>query len=339
MRKKCIKFLTFFIISLLSCVLFSADTEAITLTTELKPTGTFWQEVPISCYVAGAWYNSQYWSCPNSSYPNTWDGDTYAVRTQNTYPVIEGNYYQLHLVLRNPNGNPDIGINPIFWNFNTSGDFTPVALEEYYVDEKANISSCTYSYSTSGNTTHITSTNCLEHDIFYNKIYVFTFISNISGNVRFQLGNTSSVLVSSNRSGLTGPYAYNYTFGLRKIVEFEPSGASAMNEKDDEDRSNIESQQESSSYDSGESASEATETGTTLLGAFSAFVSALTSATPSDCTLDMDLGNLDMGEVDFCELDPPAGFSALASVFLILFCVPLSIATARKIINLFRSFQ
>lgn len=83
----------------------------------------------------------------------------------------------------------------------------------------------------------------------------------------------------------------------------------------------------------------AENTGTTLLQAFTAFVGALTSATPSNCNLDMDLGNLDMGVVNLCSLSPPAGFSALASIFLILFCVPLSIATARKVITLFRSFQ
>lgn len=112
-----------------------------------------------------------------------------------------------------------------------------------------------------------------------------------------------------------------------------------QNDRDQQDRDNIESQQDDISNDSDDSQDDAESTGTTLLAAFTSFVGAVTSASPSNCNLNMDLGNLDMGNVNLCQLSPPAGFSAVASIFLILFCVPLSIATARKVINLFRSFQ
>lgn len=109
--------------------------------------------------------------------------------------------------------------------------------------------------------------------------------------------------------------------------------------REQQDRDNLEQQAQDGKDSADDSQADAENTGTTLLQAFTAFVDALTSATPSNCNLDMDLGNLDMGVVNLCSLSPPAGFSALASIFLILFCVPLSIATARKVITLFRSFQ
>lgn len=112
-----------------------------------------------------------------------------------------------------------------------------------------------------------------------------------------------------------------------------------MNNKDTEDRDNLESQSSDTDSAADSSSEDAESTGTTLLGAFSAFVTALTSASPSNCVLDMDLGNLDLGNVDFCTLSPPQPIPTIASIFLILFCVPLSIATAKKVINLFRSFQ
>lgn len=110
-------------------------------------------------------------------------------------------------------------------------------------------------------------------------------------------------------------------------------------DEEEEDRDNVEQQSSDINSDSSDSASDAQQQGTTLLGAFSAFVTALTSASPSNCVLDMDLGNLDLGNVDFCTLSPPQPVPTIASIFLILFCVPLSIATAKKVINLFRSFQ
>lgn len=114
---------------------------------------------------------------------------------------------------------------------------------------------------------------------------------------------------------------------------------SQQNQQDQQDRENIENQQNDVSSSSDNSSNDARTTGTTLLGAFSGFVNALTNARPSNCKINMDLGNLDMGIVDLCQLSPPQPIPTIASIMLILFCVPLSIATARKVISLFRSFQ
>lgn len=115
-----------------------------------------------------------------------------------------------------------------------------------------------------------------------------------------------------------------------------------QNDKDDEDRSNLESQS-SDINDAGDSSQESAEsTGTSLLTAFTSFVSHLTYAisNPSNnCNLNMNMGNLNLGNVDLCTLSPPAEFQTIGSIFMVLFCVPLSIATARKLISLIRSFQ
>lgn len=124
-----------------------------------------------------------------------------------------------------------------------------------------------------------------------------------------------------------------------ETLENIQSAIEQQNEQDQQDRDNLQQQSQDIKDEGDSSQSDAETQGTTLLGAFSAFVGALTNANPSNCNIDMDLGNLDLGVVNFCQLDPPAGFTTLSSIFLILFCVPLSIATARKVISLFRSFQ
>lgn len=327
---RCIKFLTFSITLALCFVIFSEDTSALTLSLSIEPTGNSWGEQTVDCLYANdtsTWKQSTAgigaWSCNriDSTYP-----DIYGIRTHNTIHVEEGMYYQGFFILRNLSLNE---LPQLYWNFNQSDDFNFITIEELYNDSI--YTSLDYSCNTAG--THC---NGLQHEEVFNKIYMVTLQATHTGDVRFQFGTPTSVLV---KSLLTD----NYVFGLRKIVEYKPSSIESaleeQNRKDDEDRSNLESQQSDSESGAEDSQGDAEQQGTTLLAAFTSFVNALTSATPSNCRLDMDLGNLDMGQVDLCQLSPPAGFSALASVFMILFCVPLSIATARKVISLFRSFQ
>lgn len=140
-----------------------------------------------------------------------------------------------------------------------------------------------------------------------------------------------------------GVLNYQYQFrilgGSQTLHYKYDTSAEEMNDKDDEDRQNMEDQQSDSQDSSDDSQEEAESTGTTLLAAFSSFVTAITNASPSNCNLLMNMGNLNLGNVNLCQLSPPPAFQAIGSIFLILFCVPLSIATARKVINLFRSFQ
>lgn len=134
---------------------------------------------------------------------------------------------------------------------------------------------------------------------------------------------------------------------LQSIAQNSQNQAiSEMNQRDEErqqqeedDRDNIEQQSSDAQDGADDSQQQAESTGSTLLAAFTAFVNALSNASPSNCNIDMDLGNLDLGNVNLCQLSLPAGFQAISSIFMILFCVPLSIATARKVISLFRSFQ
>lgn len=107
----------------------------------------------------------------------------------------------------------------------------------------------------------------------------------------------------------------------------------------EQDQQNLDNAQSSADSAGGSSSSDATSAGTTLLAGFSSFTSALANTSASDCKLKMDMGNLNLGDVDLCSLSIPAPLQALSSIILIAFCVPLSLATAKKLIGLFRSFQ
>ena len=125
-----------------------------------------------------------------------------------------------------------------------------------------------------------------------------------SGNSQVQFSKPGSHIFDFVPSSTLVDLPPIYVSFFPSIEEYEfDNSTSDMNEKDNEDRDNLESQSSDTDSASASSSSDAESTGTTLLGAFSAFVTAITS------------------------------------IFMILFCVPLSISTARKVINLFRSFQ
>lgn len=138
-------------------------------------------------------------------------------------------------------------------------------------------------------------------------------------------------------------YANNLNDALlsQQIAQQEVANQLALQQQqqDQKDREDLQNTSDQADTDGSSSQQQAQATGTTLLKAFTDFVGALTSAQASNCVIDMDMGNLDLGNVDLCQLSLPSPLQALASIMLISFCVPLSIATGKKLIALFRSFQ
>lgn len=170
-----------------------------------------------------------------------------------------------------------------------------------------------------------------------------TQLQNTLSEINLNSGTTNANLeIIRDRLGTTNSNLEIIRGKLDDITSNSDRTADAIEEQqqqDEEDRENMENQQNDTSTSASDSQADAEATGTTLLAAFSSFVSALTSAQPSDCNIDMDLGNLDLGVVNLCRLSLPQPFHTIASIMLILFFVPLSISTARKVISLFRSFQ
>lgn len=327
---KCIKFLTFSITLALCCVLFSADTSALQLTTEVEPTGTTFPITDLYCKYTDNYSTTRANNCIN---PHNVSDVISQLRPVQKISTKEGYYYKTYLVIKSVVGDPQIFYQMDYdtTNYNLVS-FNEVVYEKLHNDYM-NICTNTPCSSSSSPYSYFREINSP-----YSKIYEIVLRAKNTGDYYFTLGNGVNgfvwwdLIINSHTTG-------NSYVGILPIEEFKTAGAASLDQKDDEDRSNIESQQSDSESGADESQGDAEQQGTTLLAAFTSFVNALTSATPSNCRIDMDLGNLDMGNVDLCQLSPPAGFSALASVFMILFCVPLSIATARKVISLFRSFQ
>lgn len=119
--------------------------------------------------------------------------------------------------------------------------------------------------------------------------------------------------------------------------------AEGQKDADEEQKQQAETQASDSETEANTQGGDSSTQGQTLLQAFSGFVSAITNVQPANsCEFDLDFSGYNpnlTATVDLCEFPLPSGLTFIGSILLILFCVPLSISTVRKMIGLFRSFQ
>lgn len=94
------------------------------------------------------------------------------------------------------------------------------------------------------------------------------------------------------------------------------------------------------SESAGDSSSSDAEQGTSsLISAIGSAVSVISSASPTNCRINGDMGNLDVGQIDLCANPVPTFIQVIGSLILILITVPLCITLFNRFIGLFRSFQ
>lgn len=76
-----------------------------------------------------------------------------------------------------------------------------------------------------------------------------------------------------------------------------------------------------------------------LISVIGQFVGAVTTASPSNCIINGNMGNFSMGQIDLCANPVPTFVQIISSLILIAICVPFAIVMFNRFINLFRSFQ
>lgn len=124
-------------------------------------------------------------------------------------------------------------------------------------------------------------------------------------------------------------------------LEFYVSDMTIYNVASDADREEEATQEASDqSQDAGDSSSSDAEQGSSsLISAIGGFVNAITSASPSNCNINGDMGNFDMGSIDLCANPVPTFVQIISSLVLIAICIPFAIIMFNRFIGMFRSFQ
>lgn len=339
--KKCIKFLTFFITLVLSFVLFSKNTSAISnivnynITSidfrNLNTSTTITNVTPLGANDSGVFDLS-------GSITNRY-GLRYGslvLHLPSNAKFSNSRRFSFDIYVRSYDDLGKYSLHQVYCPVGTNSEFVIDSCSIDHLDVFEDLNSIS---SYSGNT-QSSDWSVVGNNNNYYIIRIIGYYNSDSDYLTKDISLPGKFFQALELAGLNAGNIKVYLgFSVFKTYIPDESPEEQMNQKDEEDRTNIESQSSDTDSSAESSSEDAENTGTTLLGAFSAFVTALTNASPSNCNLDMDLGNLDLGVVNLCQLSPPQPIPTIASIFLILFCVPLSIATAKKVINLFRSFQ
>lgn len=122
------------------------------------------------------------------------------------------------------------------------------------------------------------------------------------------------------------------------VIDAIDSQTQQQQQQHDEDKQAIQDAQQDAQTGGSSSQTEATQTGSSLLQALTSFIGAITNINPGSCTIPMDTGFINFGNVNLCQLSPPPVFQLISSIVVIGFAVPLSIAASKKMIEMFRSF-
>ena len=218
-------------------------------------------------------------------------------------------------------------MNQTLWTVSTNTAFNILSIEKISSDRIQDYCEL-YSNPQPGTLIECSQGNIYTHSDFYEVI----FRSKSTRNMYFVLGNSAGTPATL---FLTPP---NNNLFIDMIVEYEFSNASEeMNEKDNEDRSNIEQQSGTTETEAEDAGDEASQTGTSLFSAFTQLLTALTNVNGNSCTLPtMQVYSLNLGNMNLCEYNIPPQIMALVSIGMVFIIVPLGIHLVKRMIGLYK---
>lgn len=294
-RLKCFGVLqVLFIIFLLSLSVFS-NANAITLTTEVEATGGQWTVERVNCtYQGGTVVNSTTAYCVTPQRADTNQNDLTKITPNFTIPAKEGYYYKTYMSIKSDTGEPEV-----LWRIQTSNDWIIAGFEEI-VNDSIKSEILQTRIASGGNYNQYT-----EYDVSFSKFYEITLKARSTNNLTWSFGDGVNAVVYNNRdmfSTSLPPLVTLYT-----IEEFKPisqNGANQLNEKDDQDRNDLEQQ-------SGDIDSEAQDTSSDLSNASSNIFTQASNIlgafnTPStDCIISITTGSqgsLRLNNMNICNM-------------------------------------
>lgn len=183
---------------------------------------------------------------------------------------------------------------------------------------------------------------------YYSVIYeVVLRARNDYDTVWYNVGNGSNTLFYNPSVGsLQGAY-----MSLGTIEEYErvPQSVEAIEENTeavnnpeyiDQEKEDLENQKQESEDTANDESSEAQDTATSLLDVIVQAISVFSSAQPTSCNIDGSLiPHLPLGTLNLCQNSPPPAITALGSILLIAFVVPLAFHLVKRMLALIGSFQ
>ena len=337
--KKCIGLVIFFITFLLSLNL-SLNASAITFTENLHKIGTI-QAGGFKCY----WKRSDNSTVNELTSPCTIPAingnDAASVTRQilyivsnNNVNVKKGHIYEVKVYTRITQSANALGYItypiPVIWSVAGSG--TPLNLILRQVDIDYEGVGTVSNVSVLNNTTYT-------YEYYPQQIIVYSLYMEAQndGTGQFKIGRDNNTQFFNLPPGNLYVPPFQLSFNVTINEYSSETSSDEVAEKELEDRDNLEEQSETTDGQADTASNAAEQTGTTLFGAFTQLLTALTNVSGNSCTLpSMQVYSLNLGRMDLCTFTVPSQITALVSIGMVFIIVPLGIHLVKRMINLYK---
>lgn len=342
--KKCIKYL--FILPLIP-LLFSNTANAVNLSINVQPTGRTFEANDISCtyYTGASQETTGYCTVLHSSYNLLTNRNAFLTSITTTISdTVEGNYYKFYVLVRN---DADGVENPLLWSVSVGDQFQFIDFKQVIHDRTdklqnefdcsnpdGRIGTSSFCYAPEVGSSISWFSSDSEYTNGFSTIYELTVKAQHSGYSVLPVNMSFRSLDEDNKWA---------TVFLGTIYEFEPSTSDEIaqelkeqNDKDDQDRADIQSQQSDSEDGAEDSAEAITNASDSLLAVIGNFVNIVINPPRRDCTISGDMGHMDLGQIDLCQLTPPPAISVIATLLIIGFVIPFAYGIISTVLNLLK---
>lgn len=256
------------------------------------------------------------------------------IHSTNEIEFKKGYIYEIQISTRITQGSTAIDYPiPVVWTVSSGPQPVNLVLRDIKIN-----------YENRGSTNSVTTFNGvpLTVDTYPQQIvyYSLYFQATYNGTAKFYIGRPNSSQVfnlppTSSDSLYVPPMQISPFSNIYEYSTDSPSDEAA--EKELEDRDNLESQSSTTDNQADNAGNAAETTGTTLFGAFTQLLTALTNVNGNSCTLpNMQVYSLNLGRMNLCTYTIPSQITALVSIGMVFIIVPLGVHLVKKMINLYK---
>ncbi|MBQ3445818.1 hypothetical protein IJG29_03815 [Candidatus Saccharibacteria bacterium] len=107
-------------------------------------------------------------------------------------------------------------------------------------------------------------------------------------------------------------------------------------DQNNQDRSNMENTSDSASDSADSSAASVTNASSSLLVIIGNFINVVLHPPQSDCNISGDMGHMDLGQINLCQLSLPPAFAVIGSILLIGLLIPFVISLINTFLELMK---
>lgn len=109
-----------------------------------------------------------------------------------------------------------------------------------------------------------------------------------------------------------------------------------QNQQNQQDRQELENTSSSAENASDDSSQAVTDASSSLLVIMGNFIDIILHPPSSDCSIDADMGHMDLGQIDLCQLPVPPAVGTIATVLLIALLIPFVISLVNTFLSLLK---